>query len=435
MRYFSHSLVLIALIIVFLNSSCEKKHKLVHEQQQSYYSNIEGNNQTEGQHIFIERIHGDTLFLKNNISAILKSINYNWCIGQGSGKPYYDTGKEKIWYIKKILPLKNAVVTFESKIKLAVNKPIVFWKKGHRAQNFTNDLKGSYGFSSIVYDSTKMKFYTHLHECDNEKVNIYNASSNDLLNWDIVLGLTPKDFKAVSWNKPLRNKKLTATPMPSEVILFEGKYYHFMYADDEELYSRIGLMTSENFEGPYQIKQTALVEPNPNSQFSNKDVYHPKVIFYNGSWWMFYTSKNEEKDEFISLAQSSNLTKWKVVKENIIKRNDGWNNGLKNQMVAQVKVKNDSLYLWTTGIKKLGDFENLNKGNVMDQCIGKFACTDTNFNFEELPGNPIFCGNPTSENENDHIGAAFQEVFYNNYNFTFYHAKGRNNRNYTILIK
>ncbi len=178
-----------------------------------------------------------------------------------------------------------------------------------------------------------------------------------------------------------------------------------------------------------------LISPNPKSEFSNHDVYFPKIIRNDSLWLMYYTSKNEQNEEFLCVAKSDNLMDWKVVKENVLTRNQGWNAGMKNLLCAQVKIVNHQIHLWATGTKDVGNYKKPNKGNALDVCIGKFHTSLNPYSFTEDIGNPIFGGNPTFDFENDHIGGAFQEIDYENYTYTFYHGKGRSGKEYTILVK
>ena len=77
------------------------------QKQHYFYSNIQGNNTIEGEHIFIKTIKKDTIVFYNEIGDLLNSINKRWILGQGSGKPYYDTGKEYLWRIKEVIAEKN----------------------------------------------------------------------------------------------------------------------------------------------------------------------------------------------------------------------------------------------------------------------------------------------------------------------------------------
>ena len=261
------------------------------------------------------------------------------------------------------------------------------------------------------------------------------ASSKDLGKWTIKHLLSPEEFNGLSWNAPAANGKMKVTPLISDVIYFNNQFYSFAYGDDADEKTYISVLTSPSLDGPYTIQKDPILSPNPKSKFSNHDVYFPKVVRFKDSWLMYYTAKNESKEEFICLAQSSDLKTWKTVKENIIPRNNGWNSGLSNQLCAQVKIKDNQIHIWATGIKDVGDYSQPNKGNAMDECIGEFYSSTPGSGFIEAPGNPIFGGNPTFDFENDHIGGAFQELIHEGYKYTFYHGKGRTSKNYTILVK
>lgn len=433
MSYFK-LLILLTLPAILLN--CGTKIDLVKFEEQSvFYSNLEGNNSIEGKFINARKISGDTLYFSGEIDAILHQIDRSWAVGQGSGKPYYDSGKEYLYNIIEIITEKRAIIISSPDEYLSVNKPFVFWKLSSYPVLFSDSLKGSWGFSKIIKDPKDNIFKTHLFECDTDKVSLYLAESSDLSKWDIQKVLSPNDFRGIKWNAAAPDGWMRVTPLISDVIFHNNKYYSFAYGDDHDEKTYIGLLSSDSLEGNYKVFEEPILSPNPNSSYSNHDVYFPKVVKAGENWLMFYTAKNDKNEEFLSCASSENLIQWTTIKENIIPRNKGWNAALYNQVCAQIALKRDSITLWITGAKDVGDYERPNKGNVMDACIGKFIAHKDSLIFSELQGNPIFGGNPVFDFENDHIGAAFQELNHEGYTYTFYHGKGRSSKNYTILLR
>lgn len=425
----------ILLFSVQILFSCEYQNVDIPFQKQHYfYSNHQGNNTIEGDHLYINKIKKDTVFFDHSFLKILKNIDKNWIIGQGSGKAYFDTGKEYFWFIKDIIKPKNAIVIKRPK-GLKQDLPIVFWKCGPYPSKFSNTLNFSWGFSKIIFNQKDSIYRTHIYECDTDSVNLYLATSKNSFNWDIKHLLSPKDFKNVSWNVPAEDGTMKVTPLISEVINYNEKFFSFAYGDDATMKTYIGLLISDSLDGKYKIIDKPLLSPDSNSYFSNNDVYHPKVVKTDSCWMMFYTAKNIKKEAYTCVAKSNDLISWNVLKENIIPRNKGWNSALFNQLCAQVKIKNDTLFLWSTGAKDVGDYKNPNKGNAMDACIGKFYTLLPKIDFKECPGNPVFGGNPIFESENDHVGAAFQEIIIDGYKTTFYHAKGSSTRKYTIFVR
>ena len=434
MKFLLKLLYVIAIPLLFMHCENDNTH-VEFENQNYFYSNTEGNNTIEGSHIYIDSKHEDTLFFNESNSKLLTKISRSWVIGQGSGKPYYDTGKEYYWPILKVLPQLNAIITRPVNQYFSLQKPVVFWKLGPYPVKFSDSLKGSWGFSKIILDYKDSLFKTHLFECDTDVVNLYVATSKNLNTWEVKHLLEPNDFKNIPWNVPDKNHKMKVTPLISDVVYYNEKYYSFAYGDDAEEKTYISVLTSDSLEGKYKIHPLPLISPNPKSKFSNHDVYFPKIIRNDSLWLMYYTSKNEQNEEFLCVAKSDNLMDWKVVKENVLTRNQGWNAGMKNLLCAQVKIVNRQIHLWATGTKDVGNYKKPNKGNALDVCIGKFHAPLNPYSFTEDVGNPIFGGNPTFDFENDHIGGAFQEIDYENYTYTFYHGKGRSGKEYTILVK
>lgn len=434
MKFWKPLISLVLPTICFL--ACQQNsEKITFHKQYYFYSNTQGNNTIEGDYIKASKIINDTLFFGPEVTGIIKNINKSWIIGQGSGKPYYDSGKEYYWHILKVLEDKNAIIIKRNPNLINLNLPFVFWKTGSYPIQFSDNLKGSWGFSKIIFDKKDSLYKTHLFECDTNEVSLYSAISKDLNKWKINPLLQPNDFNNTPWNVPDKNGIMKVTPLISDVVKHENKYYSFAYGDDEQEKTYIGLLTSTTLEGNYHIQKEPILSPNPKSLFSNHDVYFPKVVKNGKKWLMFYTSKNNQNEEFLCCASSSDLFNWETLKENIIPRNKGWNAAMFNQICAQVTLKADSIILFVTGAKDVGDYSKPNKGNVMDAAIGKFIAHKDSLNFMELPGNPVFGGNPTFEFENDHIGGAFQELNHDGYTYTFYHGKGRSSKNYTLLIR
>ena len=428
-------ITLIILLNLLFFKCTEENLNVAFEKQHYFYSNTQGNNSIEGSHIYISKKKGDTLYFDEEVSKIIKEIDPSWIVGQGSGKPYYDTGKEYYWHVLKVLPGLNAVITAPVNRYFNIKKPVVFWNLGHYPVKLSDSLKGSWGFSKIILDKKDSLFKTHLFECDTDVVNLYIATSKNLSSWKIKHLLEPNDFRGVVWNAPDIDHKMKKTPIISDIVLFEDKYYSFAFGDNKFKKTFISVLISDSLEGKYKVHPFPLVSPNLESGFSNDDVYFPKVVRSDSSWLMFYTSRSKQKDSFLCVAKSNNLIDWTVIREDVLPRNKGWNSGIKNMICAQVKVINNKLYLWVTGTKDVGDFSSPNKGNSMDICIGKFYAPLNSYNFKEAKGNPVFGGNPSFEAENDHVGAAFQEINYGNYIYTFYHGKGRAGKKYTILMK
>jgi len=71
------------------------------EKQNYFISNLECNNRKSLTYIFAKKQSKDTLFFSKNAINIFNQINSKWIVGQGTGKLYFDTGKEIIFSIKK----------------------------------------------------------------------------------------------------------------------------------------------------------------------------------------------------------------------------------------------------------------------------------------------------------------------------------------------
>jgi predicted GH43/DUF377 family glycosyl hydrolase len=432
-----HIILKFILASVFL-ISCNISNEVINPEMQSYYiSNLECNNHNSFTYIQIDKKIEDTLFFTSINKNIFKQITSKWIIGQGTQEIYFDSGKENLFSIKTINAMKY-YITIENSMNFSIDQPIVFWNSNKKVHHLFPALNKSWGFGKIIYEKEKKHFVTHIFECDTNKVSLYLAYSDDLKSWDIdsLPVLIAEQFKNINWNAPNYKGEMMVTPLVSDVVHDNGKYYVYVYGDNLKDNTFIGLLTCDSLNGEYTIHKTPLISPNTKSEFSNHDVYFPKIIRYNNKWLMFYTSKNKKNEEVICKAYSKDLIKWKVIKENIIKKNKGWNESKKNQLVAQVTIVNDTIVLWTTGIKNVKDQnEKLNKGNILDIAIGKFYSLDGGEHFIEAKGNPAIGGSPRLATENDHIGASFQEIILNDTIYTIYHGKGRNDANYKIKVR
>lgn len=415
--------------------SCGSKNEKHRVQKQNYFiSNIECDNSNSFTYVFVNNISQDTLFFGPDVDYLLNQIDDKWTLGQGTNSIYYDTGKEYLFSINIVNTSKRYIVINNSK-SFNISKPVVFWNTKINSNPVFPNSSGSWSFGKIIYDSTSQQFVSHIFPCDTNKVNIFLATTSNLIDWKVTEKpiISAESFNGIFWNAPNNNKKMMVAPLVSDVIYNNEKYYTFVYGDDINNKTYIGLLTSDSLKGKYTIHKSPLIKPNSKSIFSNHDVYFPKVIKNKKSWLMFYTAKNAEEDEVICIATSDDLCSWKTIKENIIPRNNGWNQNIRNQLTAQVKLINDTIFLWATGTKTVHDQNgSLNKGNVLDISIGKFFSINGGLSFQEIDGNPIFGGNPNSNTENDHIGGSYQEIKFQDSTFIFFHSKGVSIPNYKI---
>ena len=127
-----------------------------------------------------------------------------------------------------------------------------------------DDLRdgGAEHFSKIILDKRDSLFKTHLFECDTNEINLYLATSRNLNTWKIKHLLEPNDFRNVSWNAPDINNKMKVTPIISDVVFFQQKYYSFAYGDDAKKKTHIGILTSNSLEGDYKIHSSPAISPN-----------------------------------------------------------------------------------------------------------------------------------------------------------------------------
>lgn len=111
-----------------------------------------------------------------------------------------------------------------------------------------------------MYEKKKNRFTTHIFECDTNRVSLYLSYSKDLKSWTREINpiLTPLDFKNISWNAPNKNGEMTVTPLVSEIIYHEKKYYLFVYGDNSKNNTFISLLTCDSLNGKYKIEKNNL---------------------------------------------------------------------------------------------------------------------------------------------------------------------------------
>lgn len=425
----------ICISILAMDCQQQDAQSLPPEKQQYYISNYSCNNRSELNHIKATLLTKDTLFFGNRIAEAIQQIDSSWIIGQGTGEIYYDTGKENLFPILEI-NTKHRWIRISNSSQFKIENALVFWKKRKLSLPILKN-KGSWGYSKIIFDSLRQEYQTHFFECDTKRVQLYIGRSKNLINWkkDSLPILQPNNFKDCNWNLPFPNRNTAVTPLISDIVHHKGKYYCFAYGDDLENKTYISLLITDSLDGTYNIHPDPIVSPDYLSDIANHDVYMPRVVKIKNQWIMFYTAKNELNHESICRATSTDLFNWRTRDRVIISKNEGWNSNQKNQLVSNLQYRNDTLFMWCTGTKSTtGIRRKLNKGNVEDIAIGKFYSLDDGNIFTPCDGNPVFGGNPNNTLENDHVGAPIQIITKNDSTYTFYHAKGRKNKKYTVLL-
>lgn len=413
--------------------------------------NTEQDNTIEGEYLYVVSGGGSSTITVNlpEHFYITQIISKNWIIGWGSGKPLYDAGSENLRTIDSIDV--NSKKIFLGRTLRGGGFPndgqrIVFWNRNPSSYikekkaplidpSIWPNFKGeSVGFGSIVFDSTENKWVMFMNEVDTDNVQIYAAVSDDLLNWSAAnegrAVLTADDFKNISWAG-----KNSQPAIISDVVRYNGKWYLFMDGYDKDGKRNIGIAVAENSVlGPYKIFPDAAVSPGNKESWNDKSCFYAKVVRCKNNFLVFFDGCNSDGEEQLGLATSADLVHWKQHDENpVLTQHAGWRSSATSSEPVYVEVRNDSIFLMVTGVKKfkMGFWHHYitrrmymdKSGNVNDTELGVFVSTDEGKTFTPHTNNPVFINDYSDENENDHMGGNFELIKTDTADFIFYQAK------------
>ena len=221
----------------------------------------------------------------------------NWVLGWGTGKPLYDAGVENIRAIKKI-DTGNSLIYLGNLLRgtgfPAEEQRIVFWNikpsgfNNYRKKPIINpafwpDFTGeSIHFSSIEYDSLLKNWIIIVNECDTDKIQIYAAMSENLIDWQAANNgkaiLTASDFVSCNWSGKDKTGKTGQTPFASDLIRHNNKWYLFLDGYSANGKRHIGLAVSEtSLLGPYKISNNPILSPGTKGNWNDEAVFYAKV--------------------------------------------------------------------------------------------------------------------------------------------------------------
>lgn len=425
-------------------------------------TNLEQDNLIDGTQLRVTSVDTIDSSITLNLPEkfIINKKNYlNWQIGWGTGKPYFDAGVENLRSIKKI-DLKTGTLTL-GEIKRGngfprVGQRIVFWNSqpsGYKKistapiihPNFWPEFHGeSIAFSSIVFDKYRKVWITLVNEVDSDKIQIYAAISEDLIHWRPAREgkpiLTGKDFIGCSWTGQ------TKTPMVSEIIQHEGKYYVFMDGEDQSGKRHIGLASAIDLLSEYSISKKPILSPQSAGSWNENAVFCAKIAKRKNDFILFFDGRNENGYEQIGRATSTDLTTWKMDSNPVLDQHEGWRSAGFTTEPNYVEVNGDTVLLMTAGAKTLQDSywhryithrSYLDRsGNVNDAQLGAFISTDGGKTFHPHSNNPIFVNSYSDPFENEHMGGNFERIETDSMSYIFYQAKSRfGGMKYSIFVR
>jgi hypothetical protein len=412
-------------------------------------TNFEQNNLIEGTQLRVIAFNAldssISIELPNNFAVTAKNFE-KWTIGWGQGKPYFDAGVENIRGIRKI-DVKNGKIYLDKSRRGTsfprIGQRIVFWNMAPsnyqkiqqepiiRPEFWPTFHGESIGFSSIVFDQKRSVWITLVNEIDSDKIQIYAAISSDLIHWapanqgkPILCG---SDFKGCSWTTTDK------TPIVSEIIQHEGKYYVFMDGENGSGKRNIGLATTNDLLGNYSIFKTPILSPQPNGSWNDQSVFCAKVAKRSNDFVLFFDGRNDAGYEQVGRATSNNLTSWKIDNHPALDQHEGWRSAGFTSEPNYIEVNGDTVFLMVAGAKKFQEswwhhhFTHRNfmdrSGNVNDAQLGAFISIDGGKTFLPHPNNPIFVNNFADPYENEHIGGNIERIETDSMSYLFYQSK------------
>jgi len=425
-------------------------------------TNLEQNNLIEGTQLrvlsFNESDSSITLKFPKDF-AIHESNSNKWTVGWGTGKPYFDAGVENQRRIKKI-DVKTGKIYFGDCWRgdgfPRVGQRIVFWnlspsnysKRNNKPiikPEFWPEFNGeSIGFSSIVYDEKRKLWITLVNEVDSDTIQIYAAISSDLIHWragnDGKPILKASDFASCSWTSKHQ------TPMVSEIIQHEGKYFIFMDGEDQAGKRHIGLATTSNLLGEYDISPNPILSPQQSGTWNDQRIFCAKIAKRANDFILFFDGRNKNGYEQIGRAISTDLKNWKMDSDPVLDQHVGWRSAGFTAEPNYIEVNGDTVLLMAAGAKKFQEsfwhhhFTHRNyldrSGNVNDAQLGAFISTDGGKSFNPHPNNPIFVNSYARPNENEHMGGNFERIETDSVSYIFYQAKSSfEGMKYSIFLR
>lgn len=465
--------ILLALSLMMLVSCTENIKQVEFESflsEPCMIVNSEQDNTIEGHYLIVKSISLNdsliTIDLPNNFYVNDSNFS-NWVIGWGTNMPLFDAGVENIREISKI-EKDNKIIRLgeisRGKGFPETGQRIVFWNKF--PSGFRNRLNkpiidpkmwpefvgSSVSFSSVKFDSILMKWIMIVNECDTSKIQIYAAMSDDLINWKAANNGIPilraSDFKKCSWSGVDKYAKIEQTPLVSDIVRYNGKWFLFMDGYSFDGKRHIGIAVSKTtLIGPYTIIPKPVLSPGKKGDWNDESCFYAKIKKSRTGFIMFYDGRNAKGLERIGMATSMDLINWNNCNKNpVIDQHSGWSSSLGTSEPNYIEIRHDTILLMVAGAKtfKIGAWHHyvtrrmyLDKsGNVDDTQLGIYISTDGGRSFIPHKNNPVFTNNYANVYENEHLGGNFCFIKTDSIEYVFYQAKSsENGLKYNVMLR
>ncbi len=462
-------LIFLPLIIFSCSENVEKKNFDSFLNEPCMIVNYEGDNTIEGEYITTKEIRSSDSAIKIDFPAnfYLNNSNCkNWIIGWGTNKPLYDAGVENIRAIINIDTQNKTIYLgklFRGNGFPNKNQRIVFWNtKPSEFNNITNkpiidpsiwpQFSGkSISLGAIEYDSLQSKWIMIINECDTNKIQIYAATSDNLIDWKAANNGDPilraADFKKCIWAKDKTGNEIQ-TPFVTDIIRHNNKWYLFMDGYSSDKKRNIGVAISDStLLGPFKINKNPVLSVGESGSWNDDAVFYGKVKKSKNEFILFYDGRNSDGAERIGMAKSKDLINWVNSNNNpVIDQHTGWRSAINCSEPNLIEIHNDSIFLMISGVKKfkMGAWHHyitkrmyLDKsGNVNDTQSGFYLSTDGGESFSAHKNNPIFTNNYSNKYENEHMGGNLKLIKTDTADYLFYQTKSSyEGSKYNIMLR
>ncbi len=464
----------IYVVFVLVISSCSPKTETIYANALLYEPcmlvNTEQDNTIEGNYLRVSQFYAldSTIEILLPPSFFVTTANCsNWIIGWGTNAPLYDSGSENLREILSIDSAKHIIYLGNIKRGKGFpedNQRIVFYNKNPSGYKNTlqtpiintTDWLGFKGkstsFSSIQFDSILHTWVMVFNECDTSFVNIYAATSDNLINWKPANNglaiLTEKDFKLCEWAGRDATGNIMQTPFVSDVLFDKGTWYLFLDGYDRKGKRNIGMATSKTtLLGPYNISNEAIIKAGEKNSWNDASSFYAKVTRYHNEFIMAYDGRNSNGLEQVGLARSADLVSWKNDEHNpVINQHTGWRSSVNCSEPNSIEMKNDTLLVMLSGVKKSkANFWHhyVTKrmymdvsGNVEQTELGIYTSVDNGKTFLAHKNNPVFINDFSNPYENAHLGGNFKAIHTDTMDYIFYQAKSTyQGLKYNIMLR
>lgn len=467
---FNISLLLTYLLLLLVTFGCHHhsapkitKEKINNEFffEETMILNTKCDNTVDGNLLIIKNIKGDSIFLNDIPECLYKSDYLKWVIGWGMDEKYNDNGSENLSKIIAIDSALNIIVVgkqIKGSKKPNIGQPVVFWNTrpsdfrniNREPITYQNSLpkswkKKSLAICKVIFDSIQQNYIMILNQVDNDSLLVYALTSRNLIDWTpLNNGKHIYNSESFGWKNLKFGDKIYYSSFLTDIIKFKNEWYYAFTIINKSGIRNISIYKSDSL----LSTNLSLVSENIISNRRNWKccgAYMPKFALFKNKILLFYTGRNDIKDESVSFMISNDMKKWESIRKRIFLGDKGWRSDFRCSEIAKVDVKSDTIFLYAQGAK----FPNIGfwkrfitkseykylPGNILDSEIGMFISVDGGMTFKANSKNPILINDYSSPYEDDHLGMSLDIFKRNDTTFLFYTGKNIKDSIYQPFLK